>query len=98
MPSVKKMSIKERREYYRVKQAGYRSRLKEVGADTFADTCYDVERLAYRGGTTLSDLEEWLGRGLYRWEVDLWFIGGLTGSKQFLKIGGPNKSLGTTSP
>ena len=87
MASIKKLCVEERREYYRVKQAEYRSRLKEVGAACWEDTHYEPDRLAYRGGTTVGDLEEWLGRSLYLWEVDLWQIAGWTGSKQFLKIG-----------
>jgi hypothetical protein len=90
MPHPKSRSAEQIREYNRTKQASYRARLKESGgAGVLAET-YDLDRLAYRGGTSTRDLEEWLGRKLYGWEADLWFIAGLTGSKQFLKIAGTN--------
>lgn len=38
------------------------------------------------GGTTIRDLESWLGRSLYAWEHDLWLIAGWCGSRRFLKL------------
>ena len=91
MPHPNSWSIEKRREYNRLKQRSYRARLKQAGPGAkVLEGCYDMDRLAFRGGTTVRDLEEWLGRELRSSEIDLWIIAGWTGSRQFRNLGGNN--------
>lgn len=44
--------------------------------------------MSREAGTTIHDLESYLGRKLYRWEQDLWTIAGWTSSRRYLSFGG----------